>query len=222
MFCRIIGLCVFVLSTASCGGSKVSVQDSWQEQEAVPEGGFRKLPDERLALVSVSPSTGAALVECVEEALYKQEPDLALIPSREFRDSMFPWFEPGIAPEGIEKLETVMTEAGVKRRIGELSLRFLVTLSGGTITRPGSWGGCIGGGMGAACVGGMSSEKQTDLTARILDLTSLEEVGQIEASGSGKSEVGMIVIIPYFVASSAESETCAALATRIVGFLKGG
>ncbi|HSS63899.1 MAG TPA: hypothetical protein VLS27_05655, partial [Gammaproteobacteria bacterium] len=60
------------------------------------------------------------------------------------------------------------------------------------------------------------------LTARILDLTSLEEVGQIEASGSGKSEVGMIVIIPYFVASSAESETCAALATRIVGFLKGG
>ena len=214
---RVISLCVLVLATASCGGSKVAVQDTWREKQEDTDISSGK----SLVVVNTLPAPGNGLVECVELALYKRDRDLVVIPSDEFRDSMFPWFEPGIAPESAQELEELMGRSVVKTRLDELKLRYLVTLSGESITRPGSWGGCAGGYAGAACVGGLSSDKEINLTASILDLESLEDVAQFEAKGSGKSEVGMIVIIPYFVASSAESDTCSALAERIVAFLRG-
>ena len=220
MLYRTIGLLFLALAVTSCGGSKVSVQDSWLEQDAERKRKKGIAPGEMLAIFSVSPSMDEDLVECVESALHKHGRKLELVSAREFRDAMFPWFEPGLAPDSPEKLGAVMDKAGVSKRVDELRLRYLVALSGGTVSTPGSWGGCVGGGMGAACIGGMSWDKESDWTAHILDLKSLREVGQIEASGTGKTEVGMLVLIPYFVASAAESDTCAALAGRIVAFLK--
>jgi hypothetical protein len=65
----------------------------------------------------------------------------------------------------------------------------------------------------------MTAQEETSLTAKILDLKNFEELGRIEAPGSGKSELGMIVNISYFPASAGESDTCAALARRIVELL---
>lgn len=220
MLYRAISSLIVVLGISACGGSKVTVEADLKEQDSQQQGIQTELsPGEMLAVVSVSPSTGDDLVECLELALIKEGLESSLVSSRKLRDSMFPWFEPGIAPHGAEKLQRLMELPLVDERIDRLGLRYLVTLSGETSSSSDSWGGCAGGGMGAACVGGMSTRKATDLTAKVLDVDSLEDIAEIKASGSGKSEVGMIVIIPYFVASATESDTCAALAERIVALL---
>ena len=84
-----------------------------------------------------------------------------------------------------------------------------------------SWGGCAGAGPGAACVGGASFDNRTDLTAAILDLKSSRSVGKLEATGSGTSKVGLIILLPYFVFTPTEAVTCDALAERIAGFVTG-
>jgi hypothetical protein len=215
MFSRVASLCALTLSLAACGGSEVTVKDTGQAKRHQS----RSSSGESLTIVGTVSGTEESLVECVESALYKQDPDLSLIPSREFRDATFPWFEPGTAPDSAEALEQAMGKAAIGKSFDELGLRYLVMLSGATTSKPGSWGGCVGGYAGAACVGGMSTNEETNLTVRILDLKDIRELGQVEASGSGKSELGMIVIIPYFLASAAEADTCAAVARRLVEFL---
>lgn len=60
------------------------------------------------------------------------------------------------------------------KRIEEMHLRYMAKLSGRTITRYDSWGGCS---LGVACVDGMSSQAETNLMADILGLKSLKQVG---------------------------------------------
>ena len=177
---------------------------------------------ESLTIVSVSSSTTEDVLGCVEDSLRKRAPELTIIPFRKFRNSMFPWFEPSTTPGSDEELAQLMGKSNVRQRVMDFGLRYVVALSGRTqATGIDSWGGCFGGYAGAACVGGNSLDRRTNLTAAILDLKSSRSVGEIEATGSGTSQMGLILLLPYLIVTPTESVTCDALAQRIVRFVTG-
>jgi hypothetical protein len=178
--------------------------------------------DEVLTIVSLSTEISEDVIQCVEESLRDEAPGLNVMPSRQFRNSFFPWFEPNTAPHSDEDLALLMDRDGVRQHVSDLGLRYVVSLSGRTYTvGKNSWGGCVGGYAGAACVTGMEIETQTDLTAAIHDFTSSRSVGEISATGAGTSAAGVILLLPYVVFSSAEADTCRALAKRINAFVTG-
>ena len=205
-----------MLVAASCATSTVEVQDT----RPGLRGGIAA--DESLTIVSVSSSISEDVLKCVEDSLRGEAPALIVVPSRKFRDSMFPWFEPSTMPGSDDHLAQLMGKPSVRQRVMDLGLRYVVALSGGTYTAGNdSWGGCAGGYAAAACVGGMTIDMKTDLTAAILDLTSSQSVGEIEATGAGTSGAGLILLLPYFFISSTETYTCRALAHSIARFVSG-
>ena len=179
-------------------------------------------PGETLAIVNASPATLDDVVQCVEHALHKEAPDLTFVSSSVFRDRLFPWFEPATAPDSVEELTEVLGNLPVRQRMQEFALRYVIAVSGDTDENTDTWGGCFGGYAGAGCVGGLLLNKKTDLAATILDVRYLRQVSELAASGSGSSQAGMIVIVPYVTVSSTESSTCRVLAERIVEVLRGG
>jgi len=196
---------------ASCSApTKLTVRDSGQApQEAIATG-------ESLTFVSTSSSTPEIMLDCLEQALREEAPELSILPSQHFHDSMFPWFEPGTAPSSDEQLAAVMGNLDVQRRIKGFGLRYLIAVRGGTALEEERWGaGQLG--------GGFSFSEGTTLTTSILDLKSSQSVGRIAASGAGVTTFGLIVIVPYLiVAQDTEKNTCKALAVRIHQNLTGG
>lgn len=216
MHYRAVAAFSFALAAVSCGTNEVSVDGEGQLQRTEIQSG------ESLSVVNVSSETPEDVLECLEHALYRQASDLSFVSSNVLRDALFPWFEPSTAPGSVGELTEVMSNAAVRRRIRDFNLRYVIALSGGTREDTDSWGGCFGGYAGAGCVGGLSLNKRTELAATILDVKYLSMVGELAASGSGTSRVGMLVIVPYVTVSPTESNTCDALARRIGRVLRGG
>jgi hypothetical protein len=216
MHCRAVAACILGLAAIACGTNTLSVRGERQVQETGIE------PGEALTVVNASPATLDDVLQCVENALYKEAPNLAFVSSSVFRDSLFPWFEPATAPDSVEDLTEVLGNPAVRQRIQAFGLRYVIAVSGETDENTDSWGGCFGGYAGAGCVGGVLLNKKTDLAATILDVKYLRRISELAASGSGSSQAGMIVIVPYVTVNSTESSTCRVLAERIVQVLEGG
>jgi len=176
--------------------------------------------DGALTFVVLSKSIPEDLVACLEGGVGEQAPDLAVVPSRQFRDSLFPWFEPSTAPRSDADFVALMERRDVWRRIEDLGLRYVVSLTGGSETvGSDSWGGCVGGYAAAACVGGAQIERKTNLTAAIHDLSARRSAGEITATGSATFEAGLILLVPYILVTTTETDTCLALAQGIGAFI---
>jgi hypothetical protein len=207
---------VAALLAVSCAPTTIEIEDDRAGQP------LELAEDEALTFVALSKSIPEDLVACVEGSLGEQAPDLTIVPSRQFRDSLFPWFEPSTAPRSDSDLVALMGRPAVLRRIEDLGLRYVVSLTGGseTVGNDG-WGGCAGGYAAVACVGGAGIERKTDLTAAILDLTARRSVGEVTATGSGTFEAGLILLVPYILVTSTEADTCLALAHRVGALIAG-
>jgi hypothetical protein len=201
-------LLLFLLS--ACASGEVKVQDNDPKPIGIAEG-------EALSFVSLSTTLPEGVLQCLETSVKNRAPDLTVIPSQEFRDSLFPWFEPGTMPDNDEDLAVLMNKPKVRQEVREFGLRYLVALKGKNRSEGiDQWGGCVGGYAAVGCVGGMSVDSQTDLTASILDLQSSRTLGEIEASGSASSGAGLILIVPYLVVGDSLTDTCRALAGHVV------
>lgn len=215
MHCGAVAACILGLVATACGTNELSVRGERQVQDI----GFE--PGEALTIVNASPATLDDIFQCVEHALYKEAPDLTFVSPSMFRDSLFPWFEPATAPHSVEELAEVLGNPAVRQRMEGFALRYVIAVSGDTDENTDTWGGCFGGYAGAGCVGGLLLNKKTELAATILDVKHLRQISELAASGSGSSQAGMIVIVPYVTVNSTESSTCRVLAERIVQVLRG-
>lgn len=211
-----IALGVAALLAVSCAPTTIEIENGRADQP------LKMAKDEALTFVALSKSISEDLVACVEGALSEQELDLTIVPSRQFRDSLFPWFEPSTAPRSDDDLVSLMDRPAVFRRIDDLGLRYVVSLTGGseTVGNDG-WGGCAGGYAAVACVGGAEVERKTELTAAVYDLTARQSVGEVTATGSGTFEAGLILFVPYILVSTTEADTCHALAHRVGAYIVG-
>lgn len=178
-------------------------------------------PGEMVAVLSdLHTQEQASFVDCIMEEMREAAPELAIMPAREFRDALYPWFEPATTPDHIDELTALLGRPAVKRRIEELDVRYVAVVGGRTDSENEGAFGCAGAYAGAGCLGVGTEDRHSHFSAAVWDLKQGNSAGAITAQTSGTSVfIGVIVPIMFF--SATESATCDALGKRLADFMTG-
>lgn len=158
-------------------------------------------------------------VTCLSEGLAKGRDGLAVHPSREFEDKMYPWFEPSTAPLSTDELATLLEKPGVMEQVRETGVRFMVWLDGST-DRVASGGGiqCAAGISGAGCMGLAWWEDDARYDATVWDVKNLSSAGTIHADVKGRSLMPAL-IIPMPLVARPQAAACRGLTDQLKQFL---
>lgn len=179
-------------------------------------------PGETITIVGL-PGVEDETVECIHTEIRTMMPGAQVMPALTFRDQMFPWFEPNLAPRDTKSLAKLMGRTKVKERVVELQVRYVVTVVGSTVSHRNltGWGGIYGAGYGGGgvVIGGLGTDEKTVLNASILDMKKIQSVGTIEATAEGRTEVGIIVMVPYLYSVSSMKGACKTIAERVAGYV---
>ena len=153
--------------------------------------------------------TEAKFIKCVADAVGRGSSGLRVVPNNEFVDALFPWFEPRTAPAETKGLPVLMQRPGVKERIEEQGVRYIIWLDGDT-ERVGPGGG--------GCFGFAWWQNDANYEASVWDLTGLEDAGTISADVSGTSFLPAIVI-PIPLIARTQAKACVGLADQLKLFI---
>ncbi len=193
----LVFLSIFVLGCTGAG--EISRVD--EERQFSPK---MLAPGDAITIVRLT-GIGEGMLECIDSAIRDALPEVHVISPADFRDSMFPWFEPNNAPGDTESLSKLMHLPIVKQRIDVLRVRYVVTISGAIhVQAPGP-----------------RIEESITLNASILDLRKIQSVADIEVTAEGSGGMGLIVVIPYVFIPASATIACEAIAERVVAYVTG-
>lgn len=163
--------------------------------------------------------TEADYISCVENALGRGSKGLRVIPSQQFVDSLFPWFEPRTAPAETKGLVKLMERPGVAKVVKDLGVRYIIWLDGDTETvAQGGSLSCAAGPGGGGCFGFAWWQKDADYEAAVWDLDGNETAGTVTADVSGTSFLPALVV-PIPLIARTRSAACKGLATQLRAFI---
>lgn len=208
--------CIFICMLASCTTTTV---DEFRQGETGIES------DESVVILGRRQAsdfeTKSDFVECVGDRMSQGDNAISIIPEREFVDAMFPWFEPRTAPLRASDLEQLLAEDVVAQKMNEFGIRYMVWVEGFTETtgRSGSISCTVGPG-GGGCFGFGTWEDDANFDARVWDVTSLRNVGTINADATGQSYLPALVV-PIPLIARVETNACNRLAAQLKDFVNG-
>ena len=78
--------------------------------------------------------TEASFTECLNEAVGEGRDPLRLVSEIEFKDLMYPWFEPRTAPTNVDELVKLFAHPGVRDQIEASQVRYIAWINGDTVT----------------------------------------------------------------------------------------
>jgi len=165
--------------------------------------------------------TEESFTECIADALGGGDNPIRVIGQSQFRDDLYPWFEPRTAPTSADELGRLFTEPGVKERIESVNIRYLAWIDGDTITvdKGGSMS-CTISTFGGGCFGMSYWEEDASYEAAIWDLKTMTSTGQISAEANGTSYLaGLIIPIPILARPG--NAACKGLANQLREFIVG-
>ena len=165
--------------------------------------------------------TEESFTECIAKELGHGENPIRLVGQNQFRDDLYPWFEPRTAPTSADELGRLFTEPGVKERIASVNVRYLAWVDGDTITvdKGGSMS-CTISTFGGGCFGMSYWEEDASYEAAIWDLKTMTSTGQISADANGTSYLaGLIIPIPILARPG--NAACKGLANQLREFIVG-
>ena len=142
--------------------------------------------------------TEESFTDCLSDALSGGRTPIRLMSEAEFKDQLYPWFEPRTAPDSSDDLARLFAQPGVQQRIDENNVRYIAWIDGDTITtdRGGSFS-CTVSTVGGGCFGVTYWEEDASYEAAIWDLQNLTTAGEISADASGTSYIaGLVLPIP--------------------------
>ena len=208
--------CIFICMLASCTTTTV---DEFRQGETGIES------DESVVILGRRQAsdfeTKSDFVECVGDRMSQGDNAISIIPEKEFVDAMFPWFEPRTAPLRASDLEQLLAEDVVAQKMNEFGIRYMVWVEGFTETtgRSGSISCTVGPG-GGGCFGFGTWEDDANFDARVWDVTSLRNVGTINADATGQSYLPALVV-PIPLIARVETNACNRLAAQLKDFVNG-
>jgi hypothetical protein len=165
--------------------------------------------------------TETSFTDCVASALEKGDRPLRLVTQKEFKDQLYPWFEPRTAPTSSKDLAKLFAQPGVQERIIETQVRYLAWISGDTITvDSGGSFSCTISSFGGGCFGVSYWEEDASYEASIWDVENMTTSGQISADATGTSYLAG-VILPIPIIARPGNAACKALANQLREFLRG-
>ncbi len=204
--------------SGALGGCVVSrVEES---REAVA----RVAQDETIVILvrrqSVQSETEEGFTECVRDFMERGAVDLNVGGEDAFLDALFPWFEPRLAPTSADALPELMELPGVRERIAESGVRYLVWVDGQTeITGGGGNISCSIGTGGAGCLGLQWWDNDSTYKASIWDLKFAESAGTISSEATGTSYLPAVVI-PIPLIARTKAAACKGLGQQLEDFFQ--
>ncbi len=161
-------------------------------------------------------------LSCIEKGIRDGAPAVQFIGFEQFRDAMFPWFEPAVdQPTTPETWAERLAEPRIAEGAAELGARYALLVGGATENGPGNGSlSCSFSPWGGGCFGFTSGTRHTGLQLTLVDFVRKEVVKDIEVSESGTyTWIGVLVPIP--IIDPTETEACRK-ASAEVGRLIGG
>lgn len=165
--------------------------------------------------------TEESFTDCIADALASGDRPIRLIPQDQFKDDLYPWFEPRTAPTSATELAGLFDQPGVRDRIEAARVRYLAWIDGDTITidQGGSFS-CTISSFGGGCFGMSYWEEDASYEASIWDLENLQSAGEISADANGTSYLAGLVL-PIPIMARPGNAACKALAGQLRQFLLG-
>ena len=169
-----------------------------------------------------SDETEMNFVRCVSASMSRGADRLNVIPETEFRDALFPWFEPRTAPANTADLPELMSTPVLAARLEQLGLRYLVWVDGSTV-RTDSSGSmtCSVTTAGAGCFGFLTWENDSSYEATVWDVRSGSAVGRISSDAIGTSYIPAVVV-PVPLIARVQNSACNSLSNQLKTFIQNG
>jgi hypothetical protein len=208
---KIVGFVLgFFVFAGGCTASKV---------QNVEESSSGHVSAQTVAVFSTHQGS-ANLADCVRRGIHRANNNLRFIDPQEFRDDLFPWFEPGTAPKNTDDLALLLHRPLVREKIAQLGLRYVISIDGATTEN--DWEHHIegGGGYGSfAWFGYGKKARRTYIDVTIWDLEEPASSGDLSDEKSGASYYLCCMIPFFYVPSTAESHACKEMGEEVVKFL---
>ncbi len=158
-------------------------------------------------------------IQCISSALARGSNGLNVYSSTRFEDTLYPWFEPSMAPLSTGELAQLLQRPEVMTRVRDTGVRFVVWLDGST-DRVASGGGisCAAGMGGAMCMGLSWWEDDARYDATVWDILDMSDAGTIHADVKGRSIMPAIVI-PFPFVVRPQAYACRGMTDQLREFL---
>ena len=181
--------------------------------------------DESIVLLSNSYHTGNQteldFMDCLNNSILKKQDAFEIIPTRQFQNLFYPWFEPSTAPQSIEDLPKILGNELIKEKLSAMKIKYLIKITGETKTNASSGAlSCAAGPGGGGCFGFAWWDDTSAYNASVWDLSQETSVGNVSANVTGTSMIPAI-IIPIPILARTQSNACDGLSDQIVNFFSG-
>ena len=178
--------------------------------------------DESIVLLSNSYHTGNQteldFMDCLYSSISKKQNTFEIIPTKQFQNLFYPWFEPSTAPQSIEELPKILSNELIKNQLSEMKIKYLIKITGETKTNASSGAlSCAAGPGGGGCFGFAWWDDTSAYKASVWDLFQEASVGNVSANVTGTSMIPAIVI-PIPILARTQSNACEGLSDQIVSF----
>lgn len=165
--------------------------------------------------------TEESFTDCIADVLNKGDQSIRLIAQQQFKDDLYPWFEPRTAPTSADELGRLFAQPGVKARIDDAKVRYLAWIDGDTVTiDSGGSMSCTISSFGGGCFGMSYWEEDASYEASIWDLKAMTSTGQISADATGTSYLAGVVL-PIPILARPGNAACEGLAEQLRSFIQG-
>lgn len=210
-------LMVAVLATAGCATTRIEQSrqniTELQSGEALVVLGRATYNDRE---------TEESFTNCLVTSLAQGDNPIRLVSEDQFKNDLYPWFEPRTAPESAGDLAQLFAEAGVQAQIEQANIRYLAWIEGDTVTTDkGGSMSCAVSTFGGGCFGMSYWEQDASYEASIWDLKDLSASGQISADANGTSYLAGLVL-PIPILARPGTAACKGLAEQLKTFVTGG
>ena len=181
--------------------------------------------DESIVLLSNSYHTGNQteldFMDCLNNSILKKQDTFEIIPTRQFQNLFYQWFEPSTAPQSIEDLPKILGNELIKEKLSDMKIKYLIKITGETKTNASSGAlSCAAGPGGGGCFGFAWWDDTSAYNASVWDLSQETSVGNVSANVTGTSMIPAI-IIPIPILARTQSNACDGLSDQIVNFFSG-
>ena len=206
-------LLILIITTVGCSTTRIDEEVNTA---------FTISGDESIVLLSNSYHTGNQteldFMDCLNNSILKKQDTFEIIPTRQFQNLFYPWFEPSTAPQSIEDLPKILGNELIKEKLSVMKIKYLIKITGETKTNASSGAlSCAAGPGGGGCFGFAWWDDTSAYNASVWDLSQETSVGNVSANVTGTSMIPAI-IIPIPILARTQSNACDGLSDQIVNF----
>ena len=209
-------LLILIITTVGCSTTRIDEEGNTA---------FTISGDESIVLLSNSYHTGNQteldFMDCLNNSILKKQDTFEIIPTRQFQNLFYPWFEPSTAPQSIEDLPKILGNELIKEKLSAMKIKYLIKITGETKTNASSGAlSCAAGPGGGGCFGFAWWDDTSAYNASVWDLSQETSVGNVSSNVTGASMIPAI-IIPIPILARTQSNACDGLSDQIVNFFSG-